>query len=106
MAKAAFRPRFQTPKIAEIVAAEKFMADDLDWRTARRTAITSQRQTACSTRTAHQYLVSPNELQVRRGRYKEDCSYEFCIFLLKAAGVTRSIASMQSHQQALAQRAA
>lgn len=70
-------------EIAEIVAMEKFMTEDLDWRDS---PTNSNYLAATDTLLDNTGASIPGvsyELQVRRGRYTEDCRFELGVFRLK-----------------------
>jgi hypothetical protein len=70
-------------EIVEILAMDKFVVDDLDWQDS---PTNSNYIAATDSLLDHDGASIPGlsyELQVRRGRYADDCRFAFCVFKIK-----------------------
>lgn len=83
MAKAKFAAELSEEEIAKLVAMEKFIAEDIDWKDIPNNSNYLAATDSLLDSTGASIPGLSYELQVRKGRYKNDCSYEFCIFLVK-----------------------
>jgi hypothetical protein len=76
-------PGLSEVEIAEIVAMEKFMTEDLDWRDSPTNSNYLAATDTLLDKTGASIPGVSYELQVRRGRYAEDCRFEFGVFKIK-----------------------